>query len=367
MKEEKIDDVFIEEFIRSNETVVAILNGQKQIKLGAIVSEAKSLYDVLGPSSQMTIGNTGTPKIGRGGFTFKPDLHPVKSKDQDRLLNTDKKPTFQQFQRQDLDTILEHYKTKPDPKHGRLHIVRSEILAKAMANFYLEAGEKVDLVAVQFAVALHDNARSGGGPDIWEHESARNAFYYLKELGYDDQYAKYVASMIVKNDRHQPDLTEKIVHDADTLEILRVLKNKAKDPRDEFRRDQLNFLKPETDTIPGEDQETVRNRIREQLIKDALDLIDLTETDPKVRGNLEFEKSENYLQAVEGLLIEEIMRDSSKFPFLKTFYFHNQIKPASPELKRLEPEQRLALIRNKVAAHERSPQDTVQAQNGLLS
>ena len=252
-------------------------------------------------------------------------------------------------------------------------------------------------------MSFHDSARAGGGKDVWEHESARNAFYYLKALGYGNVYAAYVARMIVKEEnstvekeslnvsrkqsrkkeprntfvwieddgKREPDLNEQIVHDADTLEILRIVSI-----RNKFDKSRFKFLLGETQEKVGL-SEKAAGECREALIADALQLILLT-TDLEVKGPPygpgliklqelleECNDYQTYFAAYESVIIEAIFADPTAFPFFYRFYFFSCFNPEDEQLQKLHPTERLALIRTWTHTCERFARDRFLADHAI--
>lgn len=458
------DPEFVECYARTSPTVTRV-----QIEEGTIVTEdelvaeAVALRDALGTSEEALHPTRDESKY-REAFSFQHAVHPV----MDGVIGADREmnhkpfvtaegplPTFFQFQRQELVNILEHYaRSHGSIVHGPDHICRSLILAMAMAKCLMMHGQtvyrprdthpnadatndaervqreraaraelrapfddEVDLATIFFAVAFHDSGRKADGRDVWEHESARNAYYYMRELGYSIEYAANVAKIIVKNEETnsgRPDnlrvsrtsvevaegteyrnaaredpaplpeerplsINEIIVHDADTLEIMRVLflRDQA------FDRERFLYLN-HRDFLSGFYIESTQ-AARLELIRDAEDLCQLTrvvlaptrrdeerrDVAPRFVGFTGNGRNhggfEPMMKAFERYIIDAIFADRNAYPFLYKYYFESCFNPACPELARLTSEQRLAVIRARLHARERSPRDRQWAERTVTT
>ncbi len=109
--------------------------------------------------------------------------------------------------------------------HGRMHICRAVIFAEWMARRAESVlQEPLDRYAIRVAIAFHDSGREGNGVDLWEEQSAENCRLYLSERSpYQERYpagkAAAAAGWILKHGDF--DLPQRIVYDADVLEIMR--------------------------------------------------------------------------------------------------------------------------------------------------
>jgi len=438
------DPLFVQCFVNTSPTLAKVLRDDgKTVEEEELVKEAEVLHDALGDSKNaLNLRNTAERESKyKSVFTFAQELHPPN----DQVIKIDRGmvcepiateegplPTYFQFQRQDLTTILDYYARHTSLVHGPDHICRSLILAMAMAKFYLKNGQKkylpggkdagvlqkpandeVDIATICFGVGFHDSGRNQDGRDFYEHESGRNAFYYMRELGYSIEYTGNVAKIIVKNEEanagrvlehqvsrtsvdHEPDsnhrnsvrmdpapapperpfsINDLIVHDADTLEIHRTLLTK-RGPAADFDKRRLSFLEMQDYDSDGLQVDN-RNAARDQLIQDAKDLAELTRITagpagrrdderrniiprfaqyPKVHGKLE-----PLLKEFERYIIDTIFDDPSKYPFIYKYYFEECFDPTHEQLRKLSSEQRLALIRGHVHALERKRRDRTWA------
>lgn len=169
--------------------------------------------------------------------------------------------TFIETLQNDILPLYRKHEQTFDPMgtHGRMHICRSIILAECMAHLYSQF-VNVDRFAIRYAVAFHDSGRQGNGVDIWERDSAQKCLKYLQRFSIDRERCEWISSLIVK-DTGSLDINKQIANDADTLEILRLI------DVERFKRDRLQFGQG----IPQ------LAELREQLIEEALQLIDITE------------------------------------------------------------------------------------------
>lgn len=154
--------------------------------------------------------------------------------------------------------------------HSRLHIARSLIFSEFMSRFYYKRLKinDVDFTAIRYAVAFHDSGRQQNGVDLWENDSSKLCFSYLRK-DYDIEFSEFASSLIIKK-KMIWDINEKIVTDADVLEIMRPVCGHGGangfDPKYlHFLNDNLNFKK-----------------IRKNLIDDAWKLIEYTENNKQL-------------------------------------------------------------------------------------
>lgn len=155
--------------------------------------------------------------------------------------------------------------------HGRMHICRALIFSETMRRIYTNIGVSVDAYAVWVAIAFHDSGREGNGPDLWEKRSAERCYSYLLQLpeSMDQCEARIISNRILKHGTW--DLPQRIIHDADVLEIMRPCCGHG--GLDGFRRDVLHFSGPRDPDGNFEDNAL----LREQLILEAWSFIQETE------------------------------------------------------------------------------------------
>jgi hypothetical protein len=166
--------------------------------------------------------------------------------------------------------------TDPYPRaaHGCLHISRCLIYSEAMMSCYERtfnvAPSRFDKLAIRLALAWHDAGREDDGVDLWEGQSALMAGDYAQAQGLSVDFAHYVGSLIVHEQRDARDPNAHLVQACDTLDVQRVYRGRA------FERARLAFLHPTGD--PCVERVGAQGRsIREQLIAEADAFIQQTE------------------------------------------------------------------------------------------
>lgn len=147
-------------------------------------------------------------------------------------------------------------KQTPIPRyfHGIAHVSRVAINVQVWANLYRKYNVKEakkltpeDIKLLQIAALFHDSAREDDGVDKWDHESALFLYYYFtRVLGVDKTKAILIAEATANKDPHPegyfeiieqgPDnvtwrfnkttaknknIYQKIIHDADCLDVMR--------------------------------------------------------------------------------------------------------------------------------------------------
>ncbi len=158
----------------------------------------------------------------------------------------------------------------PRSLHGIQHASRVALYVPVLANIYrkfndaeaLDLSEE-DIKLLQIAALFHDSAREDEYQDRWDHESAIFLYAYLTQvLDVDNVKAKCIAEAtankdsdimdksfeiregsiggqiswrFIKNLKTPKNIHQKIIHDADCLDIIRV--------RAHFQSDYLDFFK----------------------------------------------------------------------------------------------------------------------------
>ncbi len=257
---------------------------------------------------------------------------------------TEVKPDFESFVKEELpqilDIYLKHEKTfDPTGIHGRSHICRALIYARAMANFLRERGVPIDTYVLYRAVAFHDAGRKGNGMDEWEADSARLLQEHLQQKGISNaEYLSRAEECILHASAEIPLIEKELVRAADTLEIIRLTGLEHFDPnRFWFLRD--DFL------VSGK-MVLSDVAIREKLIKEVADFIEFTEltrlnkliqkrnqemlkpnpdenriNELTEQINLEMEKhqkisNEEYFNLIE----QKLLQNPERFPILYHYY-----------------------------------------------
>jgi len=151
----------------------------------------------------------------------------------------------------------------PRQIHGIQHVTRAAINIQIFANLYRRYGDREalalndeDIKLLQIAALFHDSAREDEDEDLWDQESGLFLYQYLtKILKINPAKAKLLAEAIANKDADttnyyelSSDMTwikrtfdapkniyQKLIHDADCLEIIRA--------RDHFDAEYLDFYK----------------------------------------------------------------------------------------------------------------------------
>jgi hypothetical protein len=153
--------------------------------------------------------------------------------------------------------------------HGVVHALRVALFAQALIRLYARASRPAlsDAFGAVMAAAFHDSARQDEGKDLWERESAEKLAIYLRAMGASAARVAVLWRAVADKDpaaRGENFSTEeqRIVHDADCLDIVRTL-----DHPDEFRRDELCLNRFE-----GLDPDLL-----DQFVGDVADVVSATE------------------------------------------------------------------------------------------
>lgn len=185
--------------------------------------------------------------------------------------------------------------------HGPMHAVRVAIWCQLLANIREKfGGEPLDnRIALALAGAAHDIARLDEGEDLWDAASAAflNSYIGFENPLFPDSEI-YVHALKEKDpaDRIFTSDVQRIIHDADCLEILRCLNN-----FEDFRLSELTIM-----DMPGIDKSLILNIVREVAA-----FIDWSE-DSALKKTLEQESPLHY-EAVLKMITAE------RFPLLFKF------------------------------------------------
>jgi len=154
------------------------------------------------------------------------------------------------------------------PAHGVVHAVRVTLFAQALTQLYARVGRPLlsDPFHVAMAAAFHDVARQDEGEDLWDDESAEVFASWMASLGVPPVRIEVLRHAVASKDPGSEEVflsdDQRVVHDADCLDIVRVLRH-----RDEFRRAELCFYAlDELDPV-----------VRERLVEEAADIVAVTE------------------------------------------------------------------------------------------
>ena len=127
--------------------------------------------------------------------------------------------------------------------HGPEHIARVALEIEIIAQLYREQDPQLnltdsDIILAQYLSAFHDSARQSEGIDLWGDQSAENAREYLKNLGVSPALIERCVLDLKQKDLTESDpnfskrsLISQLIHDADSLDRLRVSGKRAFDIR----------------------------------------------------------------------------------------------------------------------------------------
>jgi hypothetical protein len=126
--------------------------------------------------------------------------------------------------------------------HGVPHAARVSFFALTIAELYKEENlvSQSNISHLLLAAALHDCARENDGVDFWDEQSGEKCReIIIGDLNGSDTVGAHLKQCIAKKDAKAPfSLDQKIIHDADCIEIVRCLYH----PED-FIPDELWILK----------------------------------------------------------------------------------------------------------------------------
>jgi hypothetical protein len=135
-------------------------------------------------------------------------------------------------------------------------------------------------VPLAIAAAGHDQGREDEGHDHWDELSARLARMQLLSMGYSEDEARMAYHSIAAKDPKTGSFdsnTQRVVHDADCLEIMRITH------RAHFRPDNLACWKHLARHYPK----------REELLNEVAQFIELTE-DPDLKKSFDRTEQDTY-------------------------------------------------------------------------
>lgn len=192
----------------------------------------------------------------------------------------------------------------PREIHGSMHAVRTAIWSQVVAKFMAgqegrETPSARDLFLTQIAAGCHDMARQDEGEDRWDPESADRGAKIVRRMGFSKGEKASVYDALACKDEKGGEVPElrKRVHDADCLEIVRVLFDWK-----EFQKDRLYFYRQAVDKTQAE-----------ELVHEIQSVIRVTE-DSEVKRYLESHSS-NYYRDV--LAIIHRLAQSEHMPILQ--------------------------------------------------
>ena len=126
---------------------------------------------------------------------------------------------FEPIFRADIAPLyIQHQKDfDADGIHGCLHIARSLVICRVLAQVMSEIWLGVNVGEITYAVAFHDSGREANGIDYWESFSRQNCYDYLVSKNIPN--ADRISNWILKGADITPDSI--CVYDADVMEIVR--------------------------------------------------------------------------------------------------------------------------------------------------
>jgi hypothetical protein len=151
-----------------------------------------------------------------------------------------------------------------------MHVCRCVLFAEFMCRYYCRgAMQHPALTDVRYAVAFHDAGRRQNGPDLWEHDSTTLCSAYLTQHPRSISRSPAETAALIAAKGRPRVLEERIVHDADVLDIMRPCCGHG--GRQGFWEEALLFL--------GEADEAaqVDAQMRSRLIDEAWQFISTTE------------------------------------------------------------------------------------------
>ncbi len=117
--------------------------------------------------------------------------------------------------------------------HGTLHAARVVLWTQVLTRLYEKefSRKKIDNpVLLATAAAFHDAAREAEGVDHWDSESAALLSALLKENEGQKEYVQAIREKDPKDNIYSTDI-QRIVHDADCLDVMRVRPQGTFDPK----------------------------------------------------------------------------------------------------------------------------------------
>lgn len=194
----------------------------------------------------------------------------------------------------------------PRNVHGAMHATRTTIWSQLLLNLYsnidlTKTGLRTDInpLALAIAAAYHDGARDDDGPDHWDIPSSEKFLHYVKSGNFDfPDVNKYVHALANKDpeDNKFTCLIQMIVHDADCLEIIRVLRS-----LDQFQKNRLAILQLEH--LSDEQLNEI-----DLVILEVSKFIEMTES-RDIKHKFEEESRDYYLDVI-------LLMNSDEFPTL---------------------------------------------------
>lgn len=193
--------------------------------------------------------------------------------------------------------------------HGTMHCVRVALWTQLLSRVYEALGrEKTkNPIFLATAGAFHDVAREEEGIDYWDTESSEALEKLLNRIETGEQIQDYIQAIKEKdpkNGKFSSD-TQRIVHDADCLDIIRVV------GKWNFSKKHLCFYH----------FDPKQKSFCDQLINEIGDFIDLTEKF-EVRNYLEHHSEDFYGDLVRLIFLMK-KTDKARFPIITEILQHD--------------------------------------------
>jgi len=219
--------------------------------------------------------------------------------------------------------------------HGIQHTNRAAIYSVVFINLFrkyknqeaLELTQE-EIKLIQIAALLHDSARQGDGVDLWDNESGELLYDYLIAIGVTPKQAHQMAEAMANKDAEakyyrldinentkikswkliapapKKNIYQKIIHDADCLDIIRA--------RDHFDANYLDFYKEVASQIPDAFEEMAR------LIVEARSLITLQGDHPQCQDS-EI-KTQHECEAGYQTTLDELQNNQKQYAMIRALY-----------------------------------------------
>ncbi len=187
--------------------------------------------------------------------------------------------------------------------HDTMHAVRTTLWTQVLKRLYEKLGQKLpeNSMLLALSAGMHDSGREAEGIDHWDGESSLLLKAVLQSTDLDtktiEKHVQTVAEKDPKGDKFST-VDQMLVHDADCLEITRVIS------RYTFNTKHLCFFK----------FDPKQKELCNKAMNEIFDFIELTDNQ-KVRTHLEH-KSQDYYGDLVRLMFAVHKENPSKFPLI---------------------------------------------------
>lgn len=188
--------------------------------------------------------------------------------------------------------------------HGVMHATRVTLWTQVLTRFYEQLGREPLQNPLLLAAAggMHDAARANEGIDYWDQESSEMLAALLQQGQVDQEIAERYIQTIREKDPEDGQFStdeQRIVHDADCIDIIRVVGKRRFDPN--------HLCLSQFDSLQTED--------RDQLIDEIADFIAITES-VKICAILEHDSRDAYGDLVR-LLFALKKGNEPRYPLIR--------------------------------------------------